>query len=163
MSYENPHLSIGELMDDVLETVNAVFQQANIALPQRQYLYMGDRGETVHDCEQVTVSLGQVYSGAPGNQEAIPSRCDDPRSAVIYVEIVRCVPDKLVQRGGRAVAPAPEAMTLNAKAQGIDLMLLMDAGLIVGEKFLNALATAAAGPSSGGYQAMILEVTLGIP
>lgn len=159
----DPKSSIGNVLESVLNTIVSVFEQANVSLPERRYIYAGERGETAHDCEQLTVSFSQVYSGVPGAQEPVVSRCDMPRSVTIYVELVRCIPDKLVGRGQTRRAPSVEDMTMHAKVQGIDAWLLMDAGLIAGEEFLGAVTVAAPGPPSGGYQAVVLELTIGIP
>lgn len=158
----DPKYSIVELLEKIMNTVETIFEQASVALPTRRYLYAGDRGETAHDCEQVTVSMAQVYSGPPGVQAALPSRCNDPRTAVIFVEIVRCIPDKLITRGSAARAPLAEDLTMSAKAQAVDAWLLMDAGLTVGDDFLGSIATVSAGSPSGGYQAIVLELATAI-
>lgn len=155
---------MGNMLDKIMDTIEATFEQANVALPERRYIYFGDQGETVHDCEQLTVSLAQVYQGLVGQQGAEPARCDTPLTGVFFIELVRCVPDKLksTPKGARAQRPDAADLSMNARVQGIDAYLLMLAGLVVGDEFLGSLVNVSAGPSSGGYQAVVLELATAI-
>lgn len=155
--------AVSDLLDKVMTTVNAVFEADNIPLPDRQYVYAGDQGETVHDCEQVTVSLAQLYSGAPGDQAQLPSKCDQPMSAVIIVEIVRCIPVPTPNGRNPPIPPSPEALSASARSQAADAYLLMQAGLVVGNDWLGSIAETSTGPASAGYQAMILNLVVAIP
>lgn len=163
-----------ELADHILNTVVATYADHGVDLPQRRYLSVGGQGETVHDCEQVTVSFEQAYSGLPGNQAQEPVKCDGPRTGVYIVEVVRqlplpntaaanpgtTVPSRYGQVMG-SVQMLPEDVQTNiAKKQMVDAMLLMDAGLRAGQTMMTgALADVSAGAPQGGYQAMTLVIS----
>jgi hypothetical protein len=155
--------SVGDTFDLILETIESIFEQANVPLPERRYLYVGDQGQTAHDCEQLTISLAQLQNGPPGAQDGLPTRCDQPKTGIFYVELVRCVADKPKTGGrGRVNTPTPADLSMHAKAQAIDMYLLMEAGLLAGQQFLNAITSVIAGPVGGDYQAMVLELMIGI-
>lgn len=151
--------AIGNTLDRIRDTIEGAYEQANVPLPERRYIYFGTEGETVHDCEQLTISLAQIYQGLVGEQGALPAVCETPITGVFIIEVVRCVPDRLRKRPGQKTqVPFPEDLSMNAKAQGIDAYLLMLAGLTVGEPFGGSLVNITAGPSDGGYQAVVLEL-----
>lgn len=155
---------VASTFDRILNAIEGTYEQAQVALPERRYLYFGVEGETVHDnCEQLTISLAQMYQGGPGEQGGLPARCDTALTGVFIVEVVRCIPDKLkVNKGTRATPPNAADLSMNAKAQGIDGFLLMLAGLQAGEDFLGSLVNVTAGPASGGFQAVVLELATGL-
>lgn len=164
-----------DLADHILNTVVATYADHGVDLPERRYLAVGGQGDTVHDCEQLTVSFEQGYSGLPGNQAQEPVKCDGPRTAVFVVEVVRELP----QPNTAAAAPSTtvpamygevksgvqilptEAQSAIARKQMVDAMLLMDAGLRAGENTIinGSLADVTAGSPQGGYQAMTLIIT----
>ena len=86
-----PHEFI-EIADHILNTVVATYADHGVDLPVRRYLAVGGQGDTVHDCEQLTVSFEQGYSGLPGNQAQEPVKCNGPRTGVYIVEVVRALP-----------------------------------------------------------------------
>jgi hypothetical protein len=163
-----------ELADLILNTVVATYADHGVALPERRYLAVGGQGETVHDCEQVTVSFEQGYSGLPGNQAQEPVKCAGPRSGVYIVEVVRALPSPntdaanpattVPSRYGQEVTgvqilPA-DVQSAHARKQMVDAMLLLDAGLRAGETLqIGALADVSAGSPQGLYQAMTLVLT----
>jgi len=153
---------IGNTMDRLLDSIQTIFEQANVSLPTRQYLYGGQNGEVAHDCEQLTISFAQAYQGGPGEQAAVPAKCEGPMTGVFIVELVRCIPDKLQIRGRAATAPDPADLTLNSRAQAQDAYLLMEAGLLTGDEYLGSVVNVTLGPPSGGYQAVVLEVATGL-
>jgi hypothetical protein len=145
-----------------------------VDLPTRRYLAVGGQGDTVHDCEQVTVSFEQGYSGLPGNQAQEPVKCAGPRTGVYIVEVVRALPQpNTVAANPTTTVPAKFAQAVTgvqtlpsdvqsdiARKQMQDAMLLMDAGLRAGETMtIGALADVSAGSPQGGFQAMTLVVT----
>jgi len=156
-----PEDSIFNALEVVLESINGVYSSAGVELPTRQLLTVGGPGEEPHDCEQVTVSFDQLYSGPPGEQAQVPARCESPRTAVVVVEVVRCLP---ISKNPRQLLSTAE-ITDFAMLQMKDAWLLMDAGLKTGEAlaFTGALADVTAGPASGGYQAMVMNLIIGIP
>lgn len=163
-----------DMADHILNTVVATFADHGVDLPERRYLAVGGQGDTVHDCEQLTVSFEQGYSGTPGNQAQEPVKCASIRSAVFIVEVVRAlplpnttaanpattVPSRYgIEKSQVAVLP-PEVQTSIARKQMVDAMLLMDAGLRAGETTMTgSLADVTAGSPQGGYQAISLVIT----
>lgn len=163
-----------EIADHILNTVVATYADHEVDLPTRRYLAVGGQGDTVHDCEQVTVSFEQGYSGLPGTQAQEPVRCAGPRTGVYIVEVVRALPQPnttaanptttVPSRYGQEVTgvqilPA-DVQSAMARRQMVDAMLLMDAGLRAGETMtLGAIADVSAGSPQGAYQAMTMVVT----
>jgi len=169
----NP-LEFVEIADLLMDTIVSTYADHGVPLPTKRYLAVGGIGETAHNCEQVTVSFEQGYSGLPGNQAQEPAKCNTPRSAVFIVEVVRHVPTI------NSNATIPETLTpsrypiVNAKValvpddkqsdvartQMKDAMLLLDAGMRAADNQLGgAMVDVSAGSLSGDYQAMILSVT----
>lgn len=163
-----------QIADHILNTVVATYADHGVALPDRRYLAVGGQGSTVHDCEQVTVSFEQGYSGLPGTQAQEPAKCATPRTGVYIVEVVRATPNSnttnanpatvVPSRYGQTVTgfqmvPA-EVQSAHARKQMVDAMLLLDAGLRAGETTLTgSLADVSAGQPQGGFQAMTLVLT----
>lgn len=164
---------IAEVAEHILNTIVETYGEHQVDLPLRRYLAVGGQGQTVHDCEQVTVSFEQGYSGLPGNQAQEPVKCNSPRTAVFVVEVVRSIPvangpdtasaeTSVPSRYGQVngiSALSAEKHTEVAKKQMVDAMLLMDAGLRAGETTLTGTITdVSAGTAQGGYQAMQMTV-----
>lgn len=173
-----------DMSTHLLATINRVYAAAGIAVPERQYYVIGGQGQTVHDCEQVTVSWDQAYSGLPGNEASIPARCDDIHTGSFIIEVVRRVNTartpvdpmapataptgtaNIPGRWGGGVQGSPEIVTpenykYEAQIQMKDAILLLKAGLLAGEATLgnNAIVDVSAGSPQGGYQATIMNYT----
>lgn len=167
MAIENVN-DIFETAQQILDEVNKVYEEhphEATPLPTRQYIAAGGSGSQPHDCEQVTVSMGQTYTGMPGSPSETPGGCDSPLASVFYVEVVRktLTTTQASRRG--SVTPGkldPEDEMRLAKIQMQDARLLLEAGLRVGEGFLGSVADVSSGTESGGYQAMILTVITGV-
>jgi|SRR5690606_9651234 len=168
MSLENVN-DVYETAQLILDTLNAVYLEHGdevTPLPTRQFVMAGGPGSQPHDCEQVTVSLGQLYTGTPGNPSESPVNCHNaPFSAAYHVEVVRrTLPTSQTSRRGAAVPVemSPEDENKLAKIQMQDARLMLQAGLMVGDTFIGSVADAAAGAESGGYQAMTMTVITGV-
>lgn len=165
-----------ELADHILNTVVATYADHEVELPARRYLAVGGPGQTVHDCEQVTVSFEQGYSGLPGNQAMEPAKCQGPRSGVYIIEVVRALPLSNTEAANPTTTQIPsrygndvmgvtilsaEVQSAIARKQMQDAMLLLDAGLRAGETLagIGSLADVSAGSPQGGFQAMTLTLT----
>lgn len=170
-----------DVAEHLLATINRVFQEERVDLPARQYYVVGGQGQTVHDCEQVTVSWDQAYSGLPANEASMPAQCDQIHTGSFIVEIVRQVNTirsadgiQAAQSGapnlpgrygggiaGSVDAPAVEDFIREAKVQMQDAVLLLRAGLLAGEATLggNSIVDVSAGTPQGGYQAVIMNFT----
>jgi hypothetical protein len=164
-----------QIADHILNTVVATYADHGVDLPERRYLAVGGQGSTVHDCEQLTVSFEQGYSGLPGTQAQEPAKCATPRTGVYIIEVVRALPlpntaaarpdgTMVPSRYGQTAAgvqilPA-DVQSAHARKQMVDAMLLLDAGLRAGETTLTgSLADVSAGEPQGGFQAMTLILT----
>ena len=170
--------------EHLLEVINSVYQTAGIEIPELQYYVIGGQGQTVHDCEQLTVSWDQAYSGLPESEASIPARCDQIHTARFVIEVVREVksvrpfvdPDtgETIQptinrpaaygRGAGAIKlekPDAELMKLEARQQMQDAVLLLKAGLLAGEGTTgnSAIVDVSAGTPLGNYQAVIMNFT----
>lgn len=140
-------------MDMVLEAVVQTYEQAGVELPEKRYIVFG---QPVHDCEQVTVQFVQMYIGPPGDQGQIPQRCDGPRTAVLTVEVVRCIPTGL-----RGAAPSATAARSAAEQQAIDTWILLESTNAM-DAYSGVLADIAVGEAQGGYQAVTMNVTAAV-
>lgn len=150
----------------VIDTVVETFGEAEVALPALQIMTMGGQGTVVHLCEQLTVSVEEMYSGTPVNQGMIPVKCNAPRTLNIAVELVRKSPTGTVQ--GRST-PLPvtqdaDQQTTVAKTRMIDMDLLMTSGLYACETqwYGEGIVHVSAAPPDGGYQALVLSITTAI-
>jgi hypothetical protein len=154
-------LNIVDFLDGVLERVEAVFQSYNVPLPSRRYWTVG---QTAIDCEQLVVTLLQVYLGPPGDQASAPQRCNMPRTAVMTVTIAREIP--VVGQNGRP--PSAEKITDGSKISAIDAYVLMSSinSLDMWESGgygVGVIATADVTPPEGGFQVVNMQLTMAIP
>jgi hypothetical protein len=154
-------LNIVDFLDGVLERVEATFQSYNVPLPARRYWTVG---QTAIDCEQLVLTLIQVYLGPPGDQASAPQRCNMPRTAVMAVTIAREIP--VVGQNGRP--PSAEKITDGAKISAIDAYVLMSSinSLDMWESGgygVGVIATADVTPPEGGFQVVNMQLTMAIP
>lgn len=154
---------IFDLANHVLDVIRSRFAEYEVELPVRQFVQIGGRGSAVHEGEQLSVSMEQVYSGLPGDQSANPTKCTDPMTVVFGIELVRCVPTP--SSGGRSTKPVPvstEKIEETAKIQSMDAQILMEAGLIAAEStwLKGGMADVTAGTPEGGLQALVMSLIL---
>lgn len=154
-------LAVKELLDGVVERVKSIYQSYNVPLPKRQYWTFG----TVPiDCEQMVVSLQQMYLGPPGDQASRPQRCNVPRTAVMNIMIARNFP--VVGMNGKP--PSAEALEKAGYMSAVDAWILMqsinlldqwdDTGYGVG-----VIATLETREPEGGFMVVNLSVTMAVP
>lgn len=153
--------NLRDMMNGVLERVQAVFQSYNVGLPARQYWSMG---QPAVDCEQLVVYFQQMYLGAPGAELGDPQRCHVPRSATLSVSISRVTP--IVNQNGRP--PSPAAIEAASSAMAIDSWVLMESvnqldqwdetGFGVG-----VVATLEVSGPEGGFQTTTMTITMAVP
>ena len=153
--------ALSELMSTVLDKVETVYDSYNMPLPTRRYWTFG---QPAVDCEQVVVSLVQMYLGPPGGEIAEPRRCNDPRTAILEVAVSREVPT--AQPNG--APPTADAITNGNLASAYDAWILMDsaAQLDTWETAgfgLGVIATIQSTEPEGGFQTIVLTLTLAIP
>lgn len=153
--------NIVDFMDSVLERVVDTFESSNVPLPARQYWTVG---QAAIDCEQLVVTLIQIYLGPPGDQASSPQRCNMPRTAVMSVTIAREIPT--VGQNGRP--PSAEKISQAAQISAIDAYTLMQAINLLdiwedGGFGLGVIATADIAEPQGGFQTVNLQLTMAIP
>lgn len=81
----------------LLDAVVEEFEAVGVPLPSRRYL---THGQTAADCDQLTVSLIQLYRGEPSAPPSEPTNCNSRTSAVVEVELLRKVPNVGDNRSG---------------------------------------------------------------
>lgn len=153
--------NLRNMLDGVLERVQAVFQSYNVSLPARQYWTMG---EPAIDCEQLVISFAQMYLGTPGAQVGEPQRCHVPRSATLNISISRETP--VVGSSGRP--PSPEKIQIASEIIAIDSWVLMESINLLDQwdetgYGLGVIATLEAKDAEGGFQTTTMTVTMAIP
>ena len=84
ISPEAYHLNT--FMQRIVDTAVEIFTEYGVDLPSKRYW---TAGTAVIDCEQLVVSLVQLYLGAPGDQADAPQRLMVPRTAVCTLTIAR--------------------------------------------------------------------------
>jgi hypothetical protein len=154
--------NLRDMMDGVLERVRNVFQSYNVPLPSRQYWTVGQ--EPAIDCEQLVVSLIQMYLGAPGDEAATPQRCNVPRSATLHIQLSRQIPTV----GPNGKPPSGDKIELASNITAIDAWILMqsineldqwdDTGYGLG-----VIATLDVMGPEGGFQTASLNITMAVP
>lgn len=173
-----------DMAEHLITTINNVYIAAGVEIPELQYYCIGGQGQTVHDCEQLTVSWDQAYSGLPEAEASIPAKCDQIHTARFVIEVVREYstmrpfidpntgqvvqptqnrPAAYGARGAHSAIekPDPEIVKREARTQMQDAVLLLRAGLIAGEGTTSnrSIVDVSAGPASGNYQAVIMNFT----
>lgn len=142
----------------ILDAIRGVYQEKGIDLPLRQYFAAGARGETIHDCEQLTVSFEMTYTGTPGQPSQTPARCTAPSTSTFIVELVRRVP---VSRNGTSPVNA-DAMSEYATLRMDDAQLLAEsARRAIGSSWSESgLYDVNTGSAQSDFQAMVLSVII---
>jgi hypothetical protein len=154
-------LNIIELLDGVLQRVVSTFNSYNVPLPTRQYWTVGQQAI---DCEQLTVTLVQIYLGAPGDEASSPQRCNQPRTAVMTVSLSREIP--VVGQNGRP--PSADKLEQAAQISAIDGYILMLSLNILdmwepGGFGVGVIATVDYPAPEGGFQTVNMQLTMAIP
>jgi hypothetical protein len=155
-------LHLKNMLDGVLERVQSVYQSYNVPLPQRQYWTMG---QPAIDCEQLVVSLIQMYLGTPGQEATTPQRCHVPRSATISISVARQT--AVVGMNGRP--PSASQIEQSAYSSAVDAWILMECVNLFdtwdqGAGFgLGVIATLDVPDPQGGYNMPTLSITMAVP
>jgi hypothetical protein len=153
--------NLKNLLDGIVEKVESIYQSYNVPLPHRRYWTLGT---PAIDCEQLVVSFSQLYLGPPGGQISVPQRCNNPRTAIITINIARQVP--VVGMNGRP--PSPEKIQEASLISAVDAWVLMESMRLFDDWDnsgwgLGIIATVEAGEIEGGYQMVTMEITLAVP
>lgn len=151
----NEAFGLVKAMDDALNAVITVYEDASIPLPARRYWTLST---SAGDNEQVVIALTQMYIGTPNEQIPVPSRCDGPRTYTMTVQVLRCIPTS----DDSGNPPTPEAIRKASAYQAIDMWLLTDAMQAIAG-IDAALVTVDAGPAEGGLQGVTATITQQVP
>ena len=154
-------LNIVDMCDGILASVISTYASYNVPLPTRRYWTVG---QSSIDCEQLTVTLVQTYLGSPGNQLTTPQRCTAPRTAVVLVTVAREIPTVSVNGRPPTAANIEEAAQISA----IDTWVLLQSLNILdmweeGGFGIGVIGTVETPPPEGGFQLVVLELTMAIP
>ena len=154
--YVPPTEAISATLQNILDSVNASFEQEGVPLPERQYYTVG---QTAHDCEQLTVTLLQFQLGGPGDEPEKPLKCNAARTVVLVVELIRCIP---VSRS-RGEPVTPERIAEATDGFSRDAWLLMEGVLnSSAADYLGALADIEFPEPEDIYQTIRLNLTVGV-
>jgi hypothetical protein len=153
--------AIKHLLDNVLDSVVNTFLSYGVPLPHRQYWTLG---QAAVDCDQLVVTLSQIYLGPPGDQASIPQRCEVARSAVMTITVAREIPT--VGLNGRA--PSPEKISQAAEISAVDAWVLISSINTFdqwepGSIGVGVIATVDIPPPEGGYQLVNMQLTMAVP
>lgn len=151
-------LVLVRMMERVLERVVAVYESHGVPLPARKYWMMG--GDPPEDCEQLVVNFLQSYLGAPGDQAQDAQMCNQPRTAVINVNVTRNHP---VGEAGKAVATDRIMQASGWPAVDVAVLLWSLEEISALEDFIRGpgiVATVNVMPVSGGVQTTVLNLSM---
>jgi hypothetical protein len=154
--------NLAALMQGVLDSVISTYASYTMPLPGRRYWTLG---EPSVDCEQVVVSLLQMYIGSPGDEATEPRRCNDPRSATLIVSVSREVP--VVGVNGRP--PAADDIQTFSEISAYDAWILLDSSRALdqwatgGSFGLGVIATVETNAPEGGFQTVTMTITVAVP
>lgn len=154
--------SLKTLMDAVLERLQDRFDYHNVTLPAKKYWKVG---APVIDCEQLVLSVAQLYIGPPGNPVPQPMRCNSPRSVVFRAMIAREIP--IVD--GRGHEPAAAIQQAASEVSAVDAWVLLDAvahldGWDVVDAFgMGVVANIDVEEPQGGLQVVTATFAMAIP
>jgi len=156
--------NLATFLGEVLSKVVTVYDSYNMPVPTRKYYTFG---APAVDCEQLVVSLIQMYIGTPGDEANEPRRCNDPRSATLLVSVSRAVP--VAQANGNP--PNSANIQSATEVSALDAWILMESvrdfdsswsGLPSGLG-LGVIATVDVDSPEGGFQTTRLTITMAVP
>jgi hypothetical protein len=157
----NDAKNLAILMQNVLNAVIDTYTSYTMPLPGRRYWTLGTPAV---DCEQVVVSMLQMYIGSPGDEATSPRRCNDPRSVTLLVQVSREVPT--VGTNGRA--PSGDAIQDGSEISAYDAWILLDSSRLLDQwdpaNFgLGVIATVETNSPEGGFQTVSMTITMAVP
>jgi len=148
---------VGRLLDHVLSGVIDTFTAHGVDLPTRHVISVGT--QPPHDCEQVTVTLQQIYYGVVGQPADQPVRVqgtDGPVTAVLDVQVVRTFPT--ITGSGRA--PSEVKISEAARNQARDGWLLLMSIGDIDTWNTGILADVTFADPQGGFGGPVMIVTV---
>ena len=154
--------NLAVFLQDVLDRVVATYDSYNMPIPSKRYWNFAPPAV---DCEQIVVSLIQMYIGTPGDEATEPRRCHDPRSATLNITVSRAVP--IVGANGQP--PSPTSIQNATTVAAYDAWILMesvnqfDSWAGNGAFGLGVIATVDAEGPEGGFQNVRMTITMAVP
>jgi hypothetical protein len=153
--------NLANLMQNVLNAVIGTYTSYTMPLPGRRYWTLGSPSV---DCEQVVISMLQMYIGSPGDEATVPRRCNDPRSVTLLVQVSREVPT--VGANGRP--PTGDAIQDGSEISAYDAWILLDSARLLDQwgpaNFgLGVIATVETNAPEGGFQTVSMTITMAVP
>lgn len=153
--------NLAVLMQNVLNAVIDTYTSYTMPLPGRRYWTLGSPSV---DCEQVVISMLQMYIGSPGDEATVPRRCNDPRSVTLLVQVSREVPT--VGVNGRS--PSSDAIQDGSEISAYDAWILLDSARLLDQwdpaTFgLGVIATVETNAPEGGFQTVSMTITMAVP
>ena len=119
-------------------------------------------GTPVHDCEQLTITLLQVYFGPPGEQAETPNPCDGMITGVFQLELVRCMSPSYnakTRSGGTPEEKHTSSMELYKDAA----VLMRTPTYMPSPDFdRDVMGDLTIGEPSGGYIAITMNIVVGL-
>lgn len=152
-----------DAMHSILAGLESVYQSYNVPMPERRFWTIGDTPAV--DCDQIAVSLLQMYLGAPGDDAQIPQNCNGIRSMVVQIKVAR--KRALPPPNARSVvAPTVEQIQNDATWSSVDATTIMNG--IGSLDFFSvgtpmAIATATADGFDGDYFVTTVQLTVAVP
>jgi hypothetical protein len=159
---DNGAKNLAEFLQEVLDRVITCYGSFDMPLPARRYWTFGTPAV---DCEQLVVSMIQMYVGSPGDEATDPRRCNDPRSATLNISVSRVVP--ISQQNGSP--PPADDIQAASVVSAYDAWVLMesiqqlDAWGDLGGYGLGVIATVDAAEPEGGFSTTRMTITMAIP
>jgi len=159
---DNGAKNLALFLQEVLNRVITCYGSFDMPLPARRYWTFGTPAV---DCEQLVVSMVQMYVGTPGDEATEPRRCNDPRSATLNISVSRAVP--ISQQNGNP--PAADDIQDAAVVSAYDAWVLMesiqqlDTWGDMGSYGLGVIATVDAADPEGGFSTTRMTITMAIP
>lgn len=125
-------------------------------LPERRYI---GYGASAVDCEQLVTIAVQVYVGAPGDEAQRPQRCDGIWSAVLGVELWRCIPTV----SNRGMPPTAVAMSESNLNLARDMMAMLSSARAADSWGPGVMADVAPLEPQGGFAGVRLNLIIALP
>lgn len=160
VSEDAKHLD--NFLQELLQRIESVYESYSMPIPARRYYTFGP---PAIDCEQLVVSVFQMYLGAPGDQATEPRRCHDPRTVTVNITVSRPVP--IAQPNGNP--PSAQSISDSTRVCAYDAWILMDSMNVLdvwgqsGTYGLGVISTIDFTPPEGGFQSVTMSVTMAVP
>lgn len=149
-----------DIAQNLLSTINDVFDSNQVPLPDRQYIAVGPENTVAYDCEQMTVTFKNVADGLAYNDVPRMLSCQAFQSGIFFVELVRCLPSSGAS-GLNVTASSAESLSESSKNMMRDAKLFREVVDIVKEDpniMDKPMYSITFGEPSGGFQSVQLSI-----